>query len=220
MWIGTLQNIFSALLSWIFPPTTEISAIETMSSALFSASVSRDIEALPDGISSIFKYHDPLVRQALWALKYNGNQKIAKLFATLLYDHMHEMLFEAELYENFTDPIIIPLPLSRERLRERGWNQAIILSQEIIKLCPQYSLRTDILFKIKHTLPQTKLSRSKRLKNLEGCFAVDPTKKTFIAGKNIILIDDVTTTGSTILEARRTLLSAGARAVLAFTIAH
>jgi competence protein ComFC len=163
-------------------------------------------------------------------VKYNGNQKIAILFACLLYEQMIEVLSEEELFSNFIDPVVIPLPLSKERLKERGWNQAEIIAREIVKLNSSFSLNTTSLHKVKNTLPQTKLSKSERLKNLKNCFAIKDSDSKIegkrdldrvkIKNRNIILVDDVTTTGATILEAKKVLLNAGAKNVLAFTIAH
>ncbi|MCC2630591.1 MAG: competence protein competence protein ComFC [Candidatus Paceibacter sp.] len=215
-----IKSIFESILQWIFPVNPDIAEIEAMSSADFSLHARRVLEELPQGIQSLFKYKDPFVRKALWAVKYDGNKTIARLFAQLLYEHMLEFLSEAELYDNFVDPIIIPIPLSKERRAERGWNQAEIIAKELIKSNPQFILRTDIIFKIKHTTPQTRLSREERLKNLKGCFAIPDGAHLGIKNKNIILLDDVVTTGSTIIECRRTLLAAGARQVVAFTIAH
>ncbi|KKU76429.1 MAG: hypothetical protein UY03_C0035G0001, partial [Parcubacteria group bacterium GW2011_GWA2_47_64] len=72
--------------------------------------------------------------------------------------------------------------------------------------------------KCKDTGSQTKMdTRKKRLENLKGCFVADGKA---VEGRNIILIDDVATTGATLVEARKTLLRAGARKVIAFTVAH
>jgi ComF family protein len=140
--------------------------------------------------------------------------------ALLLYDEMIEIISEEKLFNNFENPIVIPLPLSSKRRQERGWNQSELIGQELAKLSSEWQYDPNILLKIRHTLPQTKLRREERLKNLKGCFLVSKNSVSKISGRNIILIDDVTTTGSTIIEARRTLLAAGARQVLAFTVAH
>lgn len=216
-YIGQLFNVF---INWIFPPRYDIRELEAMKPADFFEVVSRSVDDLPQGIVSLFKYRDPLMRKALWALKYDGNRKIATLFATLLADMLVETLSDALLFENAERPIIIPIPLSRERLRERGWNQSELIVKELIKHCPQCELRNDILIKTRHTLPQTKLHRNQRLENLRGCFEVPKQSRTYLTGRFVIVIDDVTTTGATLLEARRALLESGARHVIAFTVAH
>ena len=82
-----------------------------------------------------------------------------------------------------------------------------------------FSADFNALEKIRHTAPQSSIkNRALRLQNLSGCFSIPHPEK--VRGKNIILIDDVTTTGSTLAEARSVLLSAGARSVHAIAIAH
>ncbi len=205
-------------LRWLFPQPPNVERIENLSAGDFAAIAARPLEKPPAGILSAFKYRDPLVRQALWLLKYRGNRRVAKLFAELLSDQFIETVSEEALYADFSNPIIIPIPLSHERMKERGWNQAEMLARELQKIQPAFELQIKTLKKIRHTAPQTSLSRAAREKNLKGCFVV--AKPELIKNRNIILIDDVTTTGSTILEARRALLKSDARRVLAFTIAH
>ena len=80
-------------------------------------------------------------------------------------------------------------------------------------------LTTDILIKTKETESQTKSkNRAERIKNLEGCFDVKNPEQ--IKNRNIVLLDDVTTTGATLTEARRALLARGARKVIAIVFAH
>ena len=89
-----------------------------------------------------------MVRQALWALKYEGNKIIAKLFAVLIYDSLIEILSDMQLYEHFTKPLIIPLPLSKERYKERGWNQSELIANELQKISPHWKVEKNILKKI------------------------------------------------------------------------
>jgi ComF family protein len=219
-----MKNVFldylNFVVQWLFPTTGQTAKLESLTPQQFADCATRVLDEMPQGITSLFSYKDPTVHKALWALKYGGNKKIARLFAALLYDHMHEILADAALYDNFVDPIIIPIPQSAERRQERGWNQVELICEEIIKRYPQFEYQPKLLFKIKHTNPQTKLSREERLKNLRGCFSIPEDAHPRIKNRNIILVDDVTTTGSTLKEARHALLSAGARQVLCFTIAH
>ncbi len=168
---------------------------------------------------SALSYKDPLVRRAVWELKYRGNRKIAKLLGALLYEEILEILQDETVFANFTDPMLVPIPISESRRRERGFNQSELLAQEIVAhdaTVFEYAPKT--LSKIKDTLPQTKTKTKKeREENLAGCFRTDENAA---RGRNIILIDDVATTGSTLREAARALSGAGARRVIAFTVAH
>ncbi len=172
-------------------------------------------------IISIFNYKNTTTKKAIQFLKYKNNKSIGKIFARSLYDVILEELAEQNIFSNFSNPILIPIPLSKKRLKERGFNQSEIIAQEMsfIDKNSSFTLITNVLYKIKDTPSQVSIKdREKRLRNLQGCFSVKVPNK--IKGRNIILIDDVTTTGATIKEARKTLLKSGAKKVIAFTIAH
>ncbi|HBV01434.1 MAG TPA: hypothetical protein DEF00_03525 [Candidatus Taylorbacteria bacterium] len=170
-------------------------------------------------ILSCFDYRDRLVRQAVFELKYRGNKKVARLLATTLYDELLAFLEEYAPLTNFTEPLLVPIPLSKTRESERGFNQCKLLVDILLEMDGGRNFTLSFaLTKCKDTGSQTKMdTRKKRLENLKGCFVADGKA---VEGRNIILIDDVATTGATLVEARKTLLRAGARKVIAFTVAH
>ena len=179
-------------------------------------------------IFPLYDYRDKTIKKSLWLLKYKGRKRLAGVFAENIYEKILEELSELSVMENFIDAILIPIPLSRKRYRERGFNQAELICQEIIKISylrhsVNMKLKNNILIKPKDTLHQAHIKdRSTRLKNMTGTFAIkDEARSTdLIKGKNVILIDDITTTGATLSEARKVLRQAGARKVIAFTVAH
>ncbi|MCX6752216.1 MAG: hypothetical protein NTZ87_01815 [Candidatus Nomurabacteria bacterium] len=172
-------------------------------------------------IFALYDYRHPPVKKALWFLKYKGKKRLANIFAEVLYDKISEELADLSLMENFNNVILIPIPLSARRYRERGYNQAELICKELIRLSKTnhltpppaplslsrrgagsevFSLRNDILIKPKETEHQARIeSRSQRLKNIVGSFAVKNAEK--VKNRNIILIDDITTTGATLNEA-------------------
>ncbi len=114
--------------------------------------------------------------------------------------------------------LVIPVPLHTRRLRQRGFNQASLLVREFpglwtraVGVPPGWYVSNAILFRSRNTPSQTGFDRKNRLENLRGAFVVRGAEK--IAGRRILLIDDVYTTGATSGEAARTLLDAGARSV-------
>jgi competence protein ComFC len=138
-----------------------------------------------------------------------------------MYGRILEEIGDLRVMENFIAPIFIPIPLSPKRRRERGFNQAELIARNLFLLGKDddFEIKDNILVKPKDTAHQAQLeNRTKRLRNLSGTFQVRNPE--LILGKNIILIDDVTTTGATLTEARKILLEAGARKVIAFTFAH
>src|SRR3990167_9736789 len=83
-------------------------------------------------IFPLYDYRHPPIKKALWLIKYKGKKKLIGVFAESLYGRIAEELTEIAVMENFSSPILIPIPLSRKRLRERGFNQAELLCKEII----------------------------------------------------------------------------------------
>jgi competence protein ComFC len=120
----------------------------------------------------------------------------------------------------FTSPILIPIPVTRRTKTSRGWNQCELLALEIGKLDEGKNIEIicNALLKTKQTEDQVGKSKIEREKNLKGCFAVKNPE--LIKNKNIILLDDIITTGATMKEARKTLLEAGAKRVICLAVAH
>jgi len=179
-------------------------------------------------IFSLYDYRHPPIKKALWLFKYKGKKRLASIFAEIIYDKILEELSELSVMENFHNVILIPIPLSPKRYQERGYNQAELICKELIKINNlrhgvDLKLESSILIKPKETEHQAHIKdRSNRLKNLSGSFAIksNESNKSPIKGRNIILIDDIATTGATLDEAKKTLKKAGARKIIAFTIAH
>ncbi len=178
---------------------------------------------LPDTLA-LFSYDYEPVKRAIWLLKYRGVRHLGQIFGPAVYERLLEPLAEvAALYPG--DPpgggwLAVPIPLSSARLRKRGFNQAEILARALVACDPiTFTLAPMLLAKITHTPTQVSIKdRRTRLANLAGAFTVHDVSK--VAGRNIILIDDVITTGATMSEARRVLKQAGARRILGVALAH
>lgn len=114
----------------------------------------------------------------------------------------------------FSADFIIPIPLSQQKAKYRGFNQAQVIAQVLSKayLVP---CQNSILNRHKDTTVQHRLNRKERMKNIQGAFKV----KFPLEGYSFLLVDDICTTGATLLEAASTLYSAGASSVCAFTLA-
>ena len=146
---------------------------------------------------------------------------MAAVFCEPLYEYILDELIDKALFSNFQKPIIVPIPISKNRLKERGYNQCSIIARELERIDgdSNFTLCEDALKKTKDSPSQTSVkNRKKRLQNIKGCFSVSNHEK--IKGSNIILIDDVITTGATMNEASRILIEAGADQVICFAIAH
>jgi len=169
-------------------------------------------------IHSLFSYKDTTVQELVWHIKYKKNSILIEKSAILIAEKIQadfedRILFEkAKLY-------LVPIPLSKKRLRERGFNQSERIADIIKAHISNIYLDTNILIRHKHTLPQTKtLSRKERLHNIVGSFSLQNPKK--IKGTYVILLVDVTTTGATLAEDRKDLQQGRPEEIIAYTIAH
>ena len=129
---------------------------------------------------------------------------------------MIEFIKEFNLPMDFLD-LILPIPLHKARLREREFNQAEILSNCIASEFKK-EVSNDTLRRHRATKTQTELEDNLRFLNVKGSFSV--VNSEYIKGKNILLIDDVLTTGATASEAAYTLKNAGANIVFVLTLAN
>ncbi len=213
--------MFRFLLNLLFPQNELVSELEEMTVETFLAAAAKSETRAGREIVSLFDYRHALTRRAVWELKYRGNQRVAALLGRILHDELLAFLEEYGPLANFTEPLLIPVPLSRERRRERGFNQCELLIDAVMRcdMAKNFSFQKSVLIKVRETPSQTKTeSRSERHENLKGCFCV--AEPALVGGRNVVLIDDVATTGATLEEARKALRAAGARRVVAFTIAH
>ncbi len=156
-------------------------------------------------------YDNALARQLIWKLKYRGRAGLAKPLADILIRYAENLELDLGKF------IAVPMPLSKERLRARGFNQSELIARifsEQIKL----PVCSSALARIKNTKPQAEMPDwDLRGDNIAGAFAIADSAP--IAGKNIILIDDVSTSGSTLAEAAKVLKKAGAKKIIGLVVA-
>ena len=154
--------------------------------------------------------YDEISRPMITKFKYSN--------ARFLKDRLSDMLVKcfADNDELKAD-IITFVPISKKKLKSRGFNQTEILANEF---CNKTNLKIlNLLIKIKETPAQAGLNKEERIKNLKGSFEFDKEHREAVKDKNILLIDDVFTTGSTVNECAKLLKNAGASGVFVLTIA-
>jgi ComF family protein len=141
-------------------------------------------------------------------MKYRGNIALGEALATQMADYVRSLRWQADA--------VIPVPLGNKRMKERGYNQVALVAEPLsYNLNLTYSPRA--LWKARDTRSQVGLNVSQRQKNVENAYQAD---RNAVLHKSVILMDDVATTGSTILSCTEALLRAGARDVYALTIAR
>ena len=174
-----------------------------------------------NNILALYDYRDPIIKNAIWKLKYHHSPYLGKKFGELLYRSMLEEIYSIKTFSKGSPVFVIPIPISKDKYHKRGYNQSEIIARGFCNNDKERNLKikTDIIYKKSNTISQARLTdRSKRLKNIKGTFSIRNEEQ--IKGKTIIVIDDVTTTGGTILEAIKILKSSGAKKVIGFAVAH
>ena len=145
-------------------------------------------------------YEGPLAT-AICQFKYEKKTDFAGPIAGLLTNHFTDLSIDR----------LMAIPLHPSRLRQREFNQALLLAREIARMLDRpYSV--DALIRTRNTPPQVGLSGKERAENIKGAFAV--TREDAVRQQRILLIDDVYTTGATLREGARVLMKAGAREVI------
>ena len=169
-----------------------------------------------DGLFVATDYENALVKKIIYKFKYEPFLKsLAVPLAKLIISHIS--LSESESFIKSLNPILIPIPLHPFRKKWRGYNQSELIAKELSKFY-NFPLVSDALIRKKKTISQTKLSKEERIKNIANAFTVK--NQNLIEGKNILLVDDVFTSGATMEEGAKALKANGAKKVWGVAVAR
>ncbi len=174
-----------------------------------------------ENIFALYDYKNPLIKKVIWNLKYYKQPFLGKKLGYLLYESFIEEINELKMFSSGSPIYVIPVPISKERIRIRGYNQTEIIAKSFCLSGGKNFLKFNnkIIYKNKDTISQARLTnKNKRLKNLIGAFSIKNSKE--IKNKTIIIIDDVTTTGGTMLEIMKILNKSGAKKIIGLAVAH
>lgn len=186
------MRVLSTLLDFLFPPRE---AEKTVRNLLLNKVILSINAAKVSDTFYLLSYGDERVRALINENKFYQNENAA----LVLSKHLQRWVDEQNTAVTF-----IPIPLSKKRRKERGYNQVT----EVVKRLTSKNVKVfnSVLVRNKHTTPQTDLNKTDRQKNVRGAFLCNkPELLKEISGTLVVLIDDVITTGSTINEARATL---------------
>jgi len=198
-----IKEFFADIIDLVLPPRPTERVVRSL-----------HIETLQSlGGEEPLPYHDPRVTALVWELKYHASSRSAALAG----EYLAEILLAAAS-EELGVPLLIPVPMHAARLRERGHNQTELLCESaLLHIGNTFEYMPKALVRTVNTKTQQGLPRAERLKNIKNSMRVaDPNR---VAGRVCIVVDDVTTTGATLEEAKRALRLAGARSVHTIALA-
>ncbi len=152
-------------------------------------------------------FKDP-IQTALHKLKYRRDISLGSTLALPLAKYTHSLDWEVEM--------LVPIPLSPQRLSERGYNQVALIAYHLAEI-RKWNYAPDALRRIKSTHSQVGLTIKQRQENVQNAFLANPR---LVRNKKVLLMDDVATTGATLISASNALVEAGASNVYALTVAR
>jgi len=211
------MHFLRKILDILFPASkTETRFIEMCN----EGNVPRALPLPHNNIFAVANYRDSIVRSSIRILKTKRNVPIAQCFAKLLHENITALLQDKEPFTTYKKITVVPIPVTRNRLRERGFNQTELIANELVKLDERYFIE-KLLSKTHETKKQAmSISKTKRKENIKGCFTC--RKKNEIKEKSTlyVVLDDVVTTGATINEAMLTLGRSKYKPVIGIAVAH
>ncbi len=224
-----IGSIVSRGLNWLFPERCVGCRTTNTPLCHYCAALippPRDLEN--PGQLAALPYEHPWVKKIIWRLKYYRGRHLAPRLAELISERLLEELSDVASFAvgdlNATGQaekwLVVAVPVSTTRKRARGYNQAEAIARSLAAHNSDFlEFKTDVISKIKDTLPQAKiLNKKARLKNVKNSFGVVSPET--VRGRRVIVIDDVITTGATIAEIKMVLKEVGARVVLGIAVAH
>jgi ComF family protein len=154
------------------------------------------------------------LRELIHLLKYEHVRPAAGVLGRMLAEVIQELAAE------FNDALVVPVPLHASKLRQRGFNQAEDIAKAALKQLktPRLQLAGGVLDRRRATESQTGLTRAQRLENIRGAFSVKQSEK--LRDRDVVLVDDVFTTGTTVSECARIVRRSGAARVFVATVAR
>ena len=205
---------------FLFPPRVDEAALSGVSDDAFLASLApRLVPETRPATVALFSFGNPVVRAAIHEAKYHGSTRAFTLLALALTDYLRDC---DDVGRRTSYICIVPVPLSRERQKERGFNQVEEVARRAAREL-DIAVHATLLERTRDTVSQVSLPRGQREENMRGAFIVSPKldkQGRINPSHTYILIDDVITTGATLQAALDALRSGGALHVIPLALAH
>jgi ComF family protein len=206
-----------AVVDAILPPRPDVVLARTLTKEALRKKLRPRLTHEP-WLLAFFEYQDPSVRALIRAVKFYGDTKTLPALGEVTSDFLMDMISDRREMAGWNTPLLVPMPASKKRLRERGYNQVERIGKALMPFLGEAVIYAPNALVRQDRESQVRIPREERAKNISGAFFVPNTEA--VSGKQIILLDDVVETGSTMKDARRALLAAGASEILGIAIAH
>lgn len=173
-----------------------------------------------DFVFSLFDYKNLHVKKLIRYLKNKSDIQLQKTIAEIFYQELLGFIGEQQDLGYFKNPLVIAVPISKWRHRERKFNQVHVLAKHFAKKY-NFEYSKNIIKKTKKTQKQALIKKRKnRFLNIKNAFSLPQKNIKHVQNRDIIIVDDLITTGATLEEIKKLLEKSGARTVIAVTIAH
>lgn len=207
--LRSLLLVLKQLSQLLFPLSADEQTIETSTPHSFTQKLFvRDVHK----VTVLSHFHDPEISAAVHLAKFHNHQRATMLLSTLL---AHWLTAHAP-----TGCIVLPVPLSSQRQKTRGYNQVERIIANAKKSVPSIVTYDHVLIRTKNTVPQTTLKRSERLMNVAGAFAANFSAAHLVKDQHVIIVDDVMTTGATLTAAKAALSPLAPASISCVAITH
>ncbi len=207
------MNSIMRWFDFLFPPRVDEAVVRNVSTDEFLTLMNpRLVPETRPGTVALFSFSDPRVRATIHETKYHGNERAFEFLSLALADYLRDC------DERHRMSFIVPIPLGKERRKERGYNQVEEIANRAAKqLGGASEVDSAFLIRTRETTSQVSLPRREREENMRGAFKAtrraDPSH-------TYIVIDDVLTTGATLQAAISALQEAGASHIIPLALAH
>ncbi|MFA5876932.1 MAG: phosphoribosyltransferase family protein [Candidatus Paceibacterota bacterium] len=213
-----IGHIFRRILDALIPISSESAIARSLSEETLAELLHPMIHRDKQWIVALFPYRNPKVRALIRAIKYRGEKAPLPALGRILADEIIQILADKKTLGGWRNPLLVPIPSSSARLKSRGYNQVERITLATLPhLEAEVTYAPDVLGR-EDRASQVEVLKSEREKNIAGAFSVIRPEK--VSGMHVILIDDVAETGTTLSDAKRALIGAGASEVIAITLAH
>lgn len=204
------SHLFTLLIDVIFPPSADELVLRNTTDDVFSAQYRY---SQVGGIHSLLPYKEKSVQAAVHLAKFHAHARATRMLGMVL---AHHLTAADQRY------LILPIPLSKPRQRKRGYNQVENILASGLRHCPCHKLTKGILVRTRDTKAQTSLPREARLANVAGAFGIRDVQRAekFVRDQHVLIVDDVTTTGSTLKAAQAALLPLSPASITLLALAH